>query len=162
MNEDRTYNSRYWEENKKDLLKKKRDRYKKDSEYRERMRQKARLYYAKKKKQEGTKVYQIGESTDLGSQVVEINGQLYCSASYAAKAAEVSLATLRRWCDSGVVPETLKEKHGRGWRWFTPHQIVLMEKYKGYNKMDRRQKIAVKSYVKMNWRKDGVKKAKKS
>lgn len=148
--EQKTYNQSYYERNKADILRKRKLKYRKDKEYRERLRESARDSYARRQEEDGKDVYQFGTPV-RGSSIVQRDGQFYYSAAYAAKRAGVSQQTIRRWEKEGVIPEPMKEEGGRRWRWFTPYQVVLLKRLKNYYRMTRKEKTAAALYVRQRW-----------
>ncbi len=148
--EQKTYNQSYYERNKDAILRKRKKRYRKDKDYRERLRESARDGYARRREESGKEVYQFGVPV-RGSSIVQKDGQFYYSAAYAAKRAGVSQQTIRRWEKESVIPSPVKEEGGRGWRWFTPYQVVLLKRLKDYYRMTRKEKTAAALYVRQRW-----------
>jgi len=153
---DASYHRDYYEVHKHRIAKKKRERYRTDPDYRERLKQLSRESYRRRKIREGKKVYEFGEPTDVAHNIVIKDGMTYYSISYAAKIAEVSILTVRHWIKEGIIPEPVRDTTSRRWRWFTPTQILLLSKMKGYQRMTRKQRAATRLLLKKYWNKEVI------
>jgi len=141
------YNKRYYKHHKKRITASRKRRYKQDPDYRSRIRTASREAY---RRNTGVSC-SLGEPVDDMPDVIEYEGRRYYPLSYAAESADVSVQTIRRWHKMGIIPDMLQETDGRKWRWFTSHQLVLLQKMRGYNNMSHVKKREAKEYVAETW-----------
>lgn len=142
------YMREYYRMNKKHIQARKRRKYRADKEYRQKIRIQARNRYRKLR---GDHVPVFGDLSEEHPNVIVRGGVTYYPIGYAADSADVSVQTIRRWCNLGIIPETMKEGKGRRWRWFTLHQVTLLKQMKGYNYMTHAKRQKVRDYLKENW-----------
>ena len=148
------YLKRYYARNREKLLKKKNDRYKKDSEFRDRVRAATRDRYHSNK----GAVVSFGTPIDGSHNIVEHNGKQYYSTEVVAKESGIPSHTIRRWLKSGKLPPTYKEEGGRLWWWFTTHQLILCQKLRGYSSMSAAKKEKIFNYLRERWNNESYQK----
>jgi len=127
------YYRSYYEENKDRLSDKRRDRYQNDPEYRERAKEAARVYRAKKKMErdkliaEG-KIEPVNRSGPRKPVEVQINGRPSLAYTITTVAQEVgrSVDALNNWAKSGIFPVT-PLRSGGGDRLYTTAMILVLK-----------------------------------
>jgi hypothetical protein len=145
------YNKAYYNSHKQDILLRKRERYKKDKGYRDRVKSFSRERYVGYKEDNGAEVYSFGESQEDSSIVKGHDGKIYYSAKHAAVQANVCQSTIRKWSNEGVIPPPKQEERGRGWRWFNANQLAILNKFRGYNTMPMKTRTALRLFAKQHW-----------
>ena len=101
----------YYENNKEEILKKRREKYKKDSSFRKRQRIRTANIYAKKKKRH--------------KPVDKQNIKGYLSIGKVARLTGRSISQLRHYHKKGWIPEPTAFD-SRGWRLYTKNQVNLL------------------------------------
>ena len=87
----------HYEENKEDILQKRRSRYNDDPQYREQVKQRAlKSYY--KSKSENNEAMKVSDDT------YEINGLVYRTSGYIAKACEITASLVNYYHEKGYIP----------------------------------------------------------
>lgn len=131
----------WYAENKRTLAAKRRERYKKDPNYRERCKENARKYYHRVKKR---------AKSDHTSMVDQKGRRLY-TISWVAKVINRSTFVAREYFRTGGFPQpTYYDK--RGWRLFTADQLnVLARAFQMYDDGRMKSIKEVAEYVRQNW-----------
>ncbi len=123
----------YYEENREELSDKRRDRYQSDPEYRERAKEAARVYRAKKKAErdrliaEG-KIEPASRGGPRKPVEVQVNGRPALAYTITTVANEVgrSVDALNNWAKSGIFPITPLRSAG-GDRLYTTAMILVLK-----------------------------------
>jgi len=102
------YWSEYWGKNRDDILKRRRDRYNSDPEYKKRMQEIRKRNYEKNKVLKVKKPESDFVSIRSKPIILELNGQkmLMYDIEYFAKKIGRSVATVRYWERKGILPKT--------------------------------------------------------
>lgn len=115
---EQTYFQKYWEKKKDVLNAARRQRYRKDAEYRSKARQRARRYWQKKR---------ADDKPADRTVVVGYDGLQYCTISRVAAFINRSAFTVREYCRSNIIPPaTFYSQHGA--RLYSMRQVALMVK----------------------------------
>lgn len=139
-----TYNRRYYLDNRKALLEKRRERYASDPFYRRRMKRQAKKSYEKRQASRP-------RTTRRPGVLRTPDGSLLYTTSVLAQAVGLSVHTLRKYHRQGVLPAPTKFDDKRGWRLYNQRQVRLLA---GLFKALREKKITkteLTKYAKQGW-----------
>lgn len=107
----KSYNKKYYRDNRSELLADRRRRYQEDVEYRGRVKQQARLHYRRK-------------HTTKEKQAVAVERKLF-PISKLAKAIKRKVETVRDYHKKGILQDSYY-RDSRGWRMYTRDQILAL------------------------------------
>lgn len=137
----------WYERNKSKLSEKRKEKYKNNFEYREKVKKKARDYY-REKKAKG-----VARRRAKNKGIVEKNGKFYYTISYVGKAIGRSVSTLRMYESKKIIPGP-KEVDPRGWRLYSGKQLSLLTTAFGMYDNGSSIKILSKLWEKELWEKN--------
>ena len=117
QNDEKPYHVDYYERNKKIISSSRKMRYHTDSEYREKIKKKARERYDRTLKSPDKK---------LGYTVKVIDGKPVFTIKYVLAVINKGRDFLESWEERGIIPKTLYTDT-RGWRLYTQNQIDVLD-----------------------------------
>lgn len=137
MNEqEKTYQRRYYEENKEEIQRRRRERYKNDPKYRKRIKDLSRKSKQKRKKGLSNRVLGAAQAEDhRRPKVTIVDGRevLVYSRGYLADELAFTRPTIATWQRRGVLPEpTMIDERGQWWfseAWIKKF-ITLVKRYR--------------------------------
>lgn len=138
-----TYNRRYYLDNRKTLLEKRRERYATDPFYRRRMKRRAKEDY--KRRQE------VKPRTMVRPGVLQTpDGSILYTIGILSRAVGLSVHTLRKYHRRGVLPAP-QFFDKRGWRLYTQDQVRLLAGLFKALKEKKITKAELTTYAKRGW-----------
>ncbi len=107
----------WYAENKEDLLRKRRERYRKDKAYKAKQRAHARAYY--------DRVERVTEPKDR--RIIKSGRTMFLTIGQLSESMNRDIQTIRAYHRNRVLPEPTAFD-GRGWRLYTKRQVALITK----------------------------------
>lgn len=146
VTEEQEYSKNYYEENKETISELRKIKYHTDTEYRERVKKKAREYHRNKLKPRDP-------DDKIGYTVKVVDGVSLYSMKYALAIMNKSRDFLIAWESTGHIPKSTYTD-SRGWRLYTEYQITLLSM--AIDKYDEKKwnKEQVRSFLTTNWNPD--------
>ncbi len=133
----------YYREHKKEISQRRKERYRKDAEFRTRVKEQAKVRYRRER---------FGKALVDRCELVDEKGQRYLSIGKLSNLCNRNTQTIRNYHRDGVIPQPTHHD-SRGWRLYTPAQARLIRSV--LRKLDTGQLKSLKEVtveIEKDWR----------